>query len=113
MEIARKLDAHAVKMSVQNKMDTGAALGGAGLVVSIAGVIYSAINHKHIKSKCCGKEYDMSIDIGSTEEAKKTTEATGDAKTEIVTTSTSTKVAPMLSYKPLVVKPFPKLNLDY
>jgi hypothetical protein len=98
-------------------MDTGAALGGAGLVVSIAGVIYSAINHKHIKSKCCGKEYDVSIDIGSTEEAKKAAEATGNAKTEIVTTSA--KVAPLtkegsiLSYKPLVVKPFPKLNLDY
>jgi hypothetical protein len=118
MKIARKLDAHAVKMSVQNKMDTGAALGGAGLVVSIAGVIYSAINHKHIKSKCCGKEYDMSIDIGSTEEAKKTTEgataaATGNDKTEIVTTSPSTKVAPLLSYKLQPFKPFPKLNLDY
>ena len=101
-------------------MDTGAALGGAGLVVSIAGVIYSAINHKHIKSKCCGKEYDVSIDIGSTEEAKKeAVAATGDAKTEIVTTSTSAKVAPLtkegpiLSYKPIPFKPFPKLNLNY
>jgi len=63
-------------------MDTGAALGGTGLFISIAGVIYSAINHKHIKSKCCGKEYDVSIDIGNTEEVAK--EATGAAKTEIV-----------------------------
>ena len=101
-------------------MDTGAALGGAGLVVSIAGVIYSAINHKHIKSKCCGKGYDVSIDIGSTEEEKKAAvAATGNDKTEIVNTSTSAKVAPLakegpiLSYKPVPFKPFPKLNLDY
>jgi hypothetical protein len=107
-------------MSIQNKMATGAALGGSGLVISIAGVIYSAINHKHIKSKCCGKEYDVSIDIGSTEDAKKTpVAATGDAKTEIVTTSPSAKVAPLgkegsiLNYKPQPFKPFPKLNLDY
>jgi hypothetical protein len=45
-------------------MDTGAALGGAGLFISILGVIYSAINHKHIKTRCCGKVYEVSIDIG-------------------------------------------------
>ena len=45
-------------------MDTGAALGGAGLLISIFGVIYSAINHKHIKTRCCGKVYEVSIDIG-------------------------------------------------
>ena len=71
-------------------MDTGAALGGTGLLISIIGLIYSAINHKHIKSRCCGKEYDMSIDIGSTEEAKHT----ADAETEIVGESKSAKIAP-------------------
>jgi hypothetical protein len=35
------------------------------------GVIYSAINHKHIRSKCCGKLYEVSIDIDPTESAKK------------------------------------------
>lgn len=50
-------------------MDTGAALGGAGLFFSIAGIIYSAVNHKHIKSRCCGKVYDMSVDIGDTSPA--------------------------------------------
>lgn len=61
----------------------------------------------------------MSIDIGSTEEVKKTGAATGNDKTEIVTTSTSAKVAPLtkeepiLTYKPQPFKPFPKLNLDY
>ena len=51
-------------------MDTGAALGGTGLFFSIAGIIYSAINHKHITSRCCGKVYDVSVDIGNTSVAK-------------------------------------------
>jgi len=51
-------------------MDTGSALGISGLVFSILGIVYSAVNHKHIKSKCCGKEYDISIDIESTEDTK-------------------------------------------
>jgi len=52
-------------------METGTVLGGAGLFISILGVIYSAINHKHIRSKCCGKLYEVSIDIDPTESAKK------------------------------------------
>ena len=51
-------------------MDTGAVLGGTGLFFSIAGIIYSAVNHKHIKSRCCGKVYEMSVDIGNTSAAK-------------------------------------------
>jgi predicted Holliday junction resolvase-like endonuclease len=51
-------------------MDTGSALGISGLVFSILGIVYSAVNHKHIKSKCCGKEYDISIDIESTDDTK-------------------------------------------
>jgi hypothetical protein len=51
-------------------MDTGAVLGGTGIFLSIAGIIYSAINHKHIRSKCCGREIDFSIDIESTDQAK-------------------------------------------
>ena len=47
-------------------MDVGAALGGSGLFISVAGIIYSAVNHKHIRSKCCGRNYDFSIDIDST-----------------------------------------------
>ena len=51
-------------------MDTGAVLGGTGVFLSIAGIVYSAINHKHIRSKCCGREIDFSIDIESTTQAK-------------------------------------------
>jgi hypothetical protein len=48
-------------------MDTGAALGGTGLFISLIGIIYSAINHKHIRTKCCGREIEISLDIDSTE----------------------------------------------
>ena len=51
-------------------MDTGAALGGTGLFISLVGIIYSAVNHKHIRSRCCGRDLEMSIDIDSTEQAK-------------------------------------------
>lgn len=52
-------------------MDTGAVLGGTGLFLSLVGIIYSAINHKHIRSTCCGKEIDISIDIDSTNTGQK------------------------------------------
>lgn len=48
-------------------MDTGAALGGTGLFISLVGIIYSAINHKHIRTRCCGREIEISLDIDSTE----------------------------------------------
>ena len=51
-------------------MDTGAALGGISLFISVAGIIYTAINHKHIRSNCCGREIELSIDIDSTEVKK-------------------------------------------
>jgi hypothetical protein len=51
-------------------MDTGAALGGTGLFISLVGIIYSAVNHKHIRSRCCGRDLEMSIDIDSTEQSK-------------------------------------------
>jgi hypothetical protein len=52
-------------------MDTGTALGGTGLFFSILGIVYSAINHKHIRSKCCGRVYEVSIDIDPIETVKK------------------------------------------
>jgi len=53
-------------------MDTGTTLGIFGVLISVAGIIYSAINHKHIRSKCCGKEYDISIDIDTTGNTRRT-----------------------------------------
>lgn len=51
--------------------DTGGILGVFGFLVSMAGVIYTAINHKKIRCRCCGKDLDMSVDVDTTEEIKK------------------------------------------
>ena len=53
--------------------DTGGILGVFGFIVSMAGVIYTAINHKKIRCRCCGKDLDMSVDVDTTEEIKKKT----------------------------------------
>lgn len=63
-------------------MDTGAVLGGTGLFISLVGIIYSAINHKHIRANCCGKQMDFSIDIDSTDESKKKGEDKEEKKEE-------------------------------
>ena len=89
-------------------MDAGAALGGTGLFISIAGVIYSAINHKHIKSRCCGKEYEVSVDIGTTEDAKKT-EIVGAAKPE---PKVEAKEPSSFVYKSKISTIVPKFNID-
>jgi len=47
-------------------MDTSSIVGWSGLVLSILGIIYSAVNHKHIRSNCCGRVYDFSIDVENT-----------------------------------------------
>jgi hypothetical protein len=41
-------------------------VGGLSLFISIAGMIYTAINHKKIRGKCCGHELSASIDIEPT-----------------------------------------------
>jgi hypothetical protein len=91
-------------------MDAGAALGGAGLFISIAGVIYSAINHKHIKSRCCGKEYEVSVDIGTTQDAK--TEIVGAAKEPKAEPKVEAKEPPSFVYKSKISTIVPKFNID-
>jgi len=63
-------------------MDTSLIVGWTGLVLSILGIIYGAVNHKHIKTKCCGRTYDISIDINTTddEEEKKKKEEEDEKK---------------------------------
>jgi|CryBogDrversion2_8_1035294.scaffolds.fasta_scaffold66320_2 hypothetical protein len=41
--------------------------------ISITGLIISAINHRHIRSSCCGKKYEASIDIDKTQTPPKQT----------------------------------------
>jgi hypothetical protein len=48
-------------------MDTSAIVGWSGLVISIIGIIYSAVNHKHCKILICGRRLDFAIDVNSTE----------------------------------------------
>ena len=47
--------------------DTGGILGVFGFIVSMAGVIYTAINHKKIRCRCCGKDLDMSVEVDTEE----------------------------------------------
>ncbi len=46
----------------------GPILGGTGAaVLSVLGILYTKINHKRVKAKCCGKVFEAELDIGSTE----------------------------------------------
>ena len=44
-------------------MDQGEILGLVALIISVGGTILGIINHKKIRSKCCGKEISASLDI--------------------------------------------------
>ena len=50
--------------------DTSGALGIIAFLVSIAGVIYAAVNHKHVRMHCCGRDVEMSVDVDPTNTAK-------------------------------------------
>jgi len=52
--------------------ETGGILGVFGFLASVGGLIYTAINHKKIRCRCCGKDLDMSVDIDETDAAKST-----------------------------------------
>jgi hypothetical protein len=45
---------------------TSSALAIGSMVVSIGGAILMAINHKRIRSNCCGKEVVASLDVENT-----------------------------------------------
>ena len=47
-------------------MDTSNILGLIGFGVSILGAVYTAVNHKRVRSRCCGKTLDMSVDVENT-----------------------------------------------
>lgn len=48
-------------------MDPSALVGVIGgyvaMALTILGAIYAAVNHKHIRSNCCGKRGEISLDI--------------------------------------------------
>ncbi len=46
--------------------NTGPILGGVGIALSVLTMIFTAINHKKVKAKCCNKVIEMSLDVDST-----------------------------------------------
>jgi hypothetical protein len=49
-----------------SSLDTGNVLGIFAILFSIGGVIYTAVNHKRFRLKCCGKDLDVSVDVEDT-----------------------------------------------
>jgi EAL domain-containing protein (putative c-di-GMP-specific phosphodiesterase class I) len=50
--------------------NTGGILGIFAFLTSAAGLIYTAINHKRIRCRCCGRDLDMSVDVDPTDKPK-------------------------------------------
>jgi hypothetical protein len=50
-------------------VDTGSLFGIFAFIISSAGVIYTAVNHKRFRLKCCGKDLDVSVDVEDTDDA--------------------------------------------
>jgi hypothetical protein len=48
-------------------MDTNTVLIYVSGVLSVASIVLGIINHKRIVSDCCGKKYQVGLDISSTE----------------------------------------------
>ena len=48
------------------EMDQAQILGMVALIISIVGAIVTAVNHKRLRSKCCGRDMSMSVDIENT-----------------------------------------------
>jgi hypothetical protein len=49
---------------------TGGVLGIVAFAISTLGTIYAAINHKRIRSNCCGKKLEASLDVENTTPVK-------------------------------------------
>jgi hypothetical protein len=48
------------------KMDQSTAIAIAGIVISVGGSLLAVVNHKRIRSKCCDKKLEVSLDVEST-----------------------------------------------
>ena len=44
-------------------------------ILSLLGTVYTAINHRRIRSTCCGKVAEASLDIENTSPAKNVAQA--------------------------------------
>lgn len=57
-------------------MSDGEIMATLAIIVSVVSSIVALVNHKKVKSKCCGKQLEMSIDIESTQQTKVSPTAT-------------------------------------
>ena len=55
-------------------MDTNAIMGYVSFGISVCGLILGIINHRRIRSTCCGRTGDISIDIDKTSPLLKSAE---------------------------------------
>lgn len=53
----------------------GAYSGYVSVGLVLAGAIYAAVNHKRVRSNCCGKEVSVSFDVEATTPPNQTTGA--------------------------------------
>lgn len=51
-------------------MDTNATLSTIAIVLSVTGALVGAINHTRVRSACCGRNAEMSLDIDKTSPIK-------------------------------------------
>lgn len=47
-------------------MDQSNILGMVALIISVGGAVIGVINHKRIRSQCCGRKVEVSVDIENT-----------------------------------------------
>jgi hypothetical protein len=47
-------------------MDANTILSISAIVVSTAGAVFAAVNHKRVRSNCCGTKLEASLDVETT-----------------------------------------------
>jgi hypothetical protein len=51
-------------------MENSSVMGMVAIIVSVGGVFFGIINHKRMRSKCCGRVAEVSLDIDNTASVK-------------------------------------------
>jgi hypothetical protein len=46
--------------------DTEMIMSGVALFFAVGGAVLAVVNHKRIRSKCCGREMSVSLDVEAT-----------------------------------------------
>jgi len=51
-------------------MDETTWMSWAGFILGVSGTLYAGINHRRIRSSCCGKKIEASLDVDTTTPTK-------------------------------------------